>query len=120
MLLRENRLKNKKEINAAFKGGRAFAGNFLILKVKNSAADDLKVGFVVPQKVFRSAAQRNRIKRVLREAVRGKISQLKKGHHLLFLAKKEVQDKAFSDIASEVETLLRKAGLQKHVPQPIG
>lgn len=72
---KSSRLSGKKDIDHLFKAGKsAMAFPFRILKLESK--DSAKVLFSVPYRNFRRATDRNRVKRLMREAWR-------KNRHLL-------------------------------------
>ncbi|OGN06439.1 MAG: ribonuclease P protein component [Candidatus Yanofskybacteria bacterium RIFCSPHIGHO2_01_FULL_48_25b] len=64
-----NRLKDKKDFDAVFKKGKTVSGSFLFLKYLQNGKARPRFGFVVPLKVAPSAVGRNRIRRILAEAI---------------------------------------------------
>jgi ribonuclease P protein component len=70
---RHERLSKKKEIDTLFTSGKSFSG-FLIRCVyiakSNPAQPGLRVALSVPKKKIKQAVNRNRIKRLMREAWR--------------------------------------------------
>lgn len=111
MLPRENRLKRKNDFDKVVQGGSYVSERFLILKFQSNGLNLTRAGFVVSRKVSRKAVLRNKIKRRLREALRGELSRLKNGFDLVFFAKSAIEEKEFSDIQSVVKRLLQKAQL---------
>lgn len=63
-------LKNKKEINKLFESGKSVSGGLVFAKVLDSGSGFL---FAVSSKKFKRAVDRNRIKRLMRECVKGKV-----------------------------------------------
>ena len=111
MLPKENRLKKKKDFDRVSTGGRQVPGNFLILKFQSNDLALSRIGFVVSKKVSKKAVLRNKLKRRLREAVNSELARLRPGFDLVFFAKREIQEKEFSDIEQMVKHLLEKAKL---------
>jgi len=111
VLPKKNRLKKKKDFEEIIKKGSFFPGSSLSLKVLRTDLGELRIGFVVSQKISKSAVVRNRIKRRLREAVRSNLAQMKKGYDIIFFSKKGVEEKDFWEIKEEIEKLLKKAKL---------
>jgi ribonuclease P protein component len=70
MLLKENRLKKKKDFERVFSQGRNLKGDFLFFKTINNKLEDNRIGFIVSKKVSKKAVERNKIKRRLREILR--------------------------------------------------
>lgn len=71
-LKREEKLKSRKAIEKLFKDGKSFSNfPFRILWIFNEFSDSaLQTGFTVGSKHFKNAVDRNRIKRLMREAYR--------------------------------------------------
>ncbi len=98
------RLRLRKDILATLKQGRQKHSSYLILYFL--PADNLKVGFVVSQKVSKKAVERNRLKRRLREIIRREwLYRLMPGYYL-FVAKKGASELSFEDLKKEVSDLL--------------
>ena len=79
MLPKENRLKKNKDFKKVFKEGKGFKEDFLVLKKAKNNLKISRFGFVVSKTFFKKATLRNKIKRRLRESVRIKLNEIKKG-----------------------------------------
>jgi ribonuclease P protein component len=118
---RQERLKSAKAIAALFKGGQSFV-SYPIRVVWDIAPAHLlegsehrcQVAFAVPKRRFKTAVQRNRIKRQMREAFRLQKSLL---HDKLLTADKKVvillsyiaqEPLPFADISGGVAKMIRK------------
>jgi len=116
VLPRRYRLQNYQEIEKVKKEGKLYQISFfglLILKRTLSEAEGLptRFAFIVSKKLSKKAVQRNRAKRLLSEAVRGLLPKVKPGFDIIFLGKKSLIGKSFSEIQVEVEKVFRKSGL---------
>lgn len=113
MLPHQNRLLNKKDFEQLrFKGKRAQSDCFGLLFLPNQLSVS-RFGFVVSTKLSKKATRRNRVKRLLREAVRSCLPDVAPGVDVVFLGKKGLMDKDFLQIQDEVKQALHKAGLMK-------
>lgn len=125
MLHKQYRLKKKRDFEIAFENGRFVGGALATFKLWNVdpskypkrgySKDMLKIGFVVGKKVSLSAVKRNRLKRQMREVVRLLLREgrLRSGNFLIIMAKPEMLGKEYMDIATDIESLLRRAKLLK-------
>ena len=77
---KEEKLKSRKTIELLFKEGRSFS-NFpfrVLWKFNHDSPTPLQTGFAVSSKHFKKAVDRNRIKRLVREAYRLQKNELQK------------------------------------------
>jgi ribonuclease P protein component len=117
VLPKENRLSLKTEFARIRKNGRIFQGklfSLLVVDQKLTTNDQRpKFAFIISKKIHRRATRRNRARRLLTEAVRVFLAKVKPGVEGVFLGKKMIIGKDFSEIKSEVEEIFKKAGLFK-------
>jgi ribonuclease P protein component len=114
-LRKEHKLKSRKAIESLFSKGKSFT-NFpfrVCWQIVNEAAG-IKVGFTASSRNFKNATDRNRIKRLMREAYRLQKNELleniliqQKSLHLFFIfTGKEVP--TFELVADKMQSVLRK------------
>ncbi len=108
MLARANRLTNSRSFDVIYKKGECAAGKYLVLYVLGSKYSVIKVGFVVGKKVGGSVV-RNKVKRRLREAVKGYMPLMTKGYSYVFVARSKAAELDFEGIRDSVFGLLKKA-----------
>ncbi|MCP6718378.1 MAG: ribonuclease P protein component [Patescibacteria group bacterium] len=111
MLARLNRLKKKKDFEKVFKQGKGSKQDFLALKFDKNNLKNSRFGFVVSAKVSKKAVIRNKIKRRLRESVRLRLDNIKKGFDIVFVTFEKIKEKDFEQINSLVEKILKKSKL---------
>lgn len=115
MLPEKNRLKSQKEIDQLFKDGKAVRNSFLFLKYKENNLKNSRFAFSVGLKYSKKAVERNKMKRVLREATRSLLQDIKPGYdNALFLSQGIAPEKkklVLKDIENVIKKLLEKANL---------
>lgn len=92
--------------------GKSFAHPLVVLIMLVAEEPGLRVG-VAAGRSLGGAVQRNRAKRLLREAMRPEIPTLSSGHDLVFIARLPLLKAEFGDIKKAVTGLLRRANLYK-------
>lgn len=109
---KSEKLKSKSEIDLLFKKGKWISSGSVRLIVLKSNADfsNTKVGVSVSKKFFKSAVDRNRLKRLLREYYRHNKSLFvelfgEKASIMLFWVSRNMPDK-YQSIEQELNTLL--------------
>lgn len=110
MLKKANRLKKRYQFSYVYKAGEHYSGKSMVLYCTPSKTKDIKVGFAVTKKIG-YAFKRNLIKRRLREIVFKEIPNLKQQYNIIIVAKENIADFSFSELSSELQKLLVKAGL---------
>jgi len=114
MLARQNRLIGKRVFDRIKKKGnilqsKSFGVGFLERKDVNPP----RFGFVVSTKVSKRASHRNRIKRILRNAVRENLLKVKSGYDIIFLAKKSIEERSEDEIKKEVDDFFKNLEVYK-------
>lgn len=112
MVFSSQKLK-KREFKETVKKGIVLSGRFFILKISKINLNGNKFGFVVSKKISKKAVERNRMKRILREAARSNSDSIGVGGNIIFFAKKELFKKTFKEVDMEIKRLFKKAKLTK-------
>jgi ribonuclease P protein component len=68
---------------------------------------DKKFGWVISKKVSKKAVERNKIKRLLAEAVRRKLERLAEGTRMIFLVKRGAAGRKMADFENEINKLIK-------------
>jgi ribonuclease P protein component len=111
MLPLKNRLKKKKDFENVFTKGMTARSKYFFLRVLENGSPDTRMGFVVSKKVSKKAVERNRIKRLFREAIRLDLAKIKPGYDLVFIVLNNAKDKEFEEIREEISTTFKKCHL---------
>ncbi len=116
---RSERLKSRKLIGRVFEQGRKMNEGSLrvhyILDKSDTVDKELQVGVTVSSKTFRKATDRNRIKRMLREAWRLQKNELRElvksqGQLLVFIIYTGKEMPAFDRISEEIRSVISHLG----------
>lgn len=106
-LNKRNRLKKKRDFEDVFKKGRAVKGSFLFIKYRKNKLGVPRFGFVVSVKVARSAVERNKIRRILSETVRGIIDGLD-SHDIIVFVTNKITVMSREDIVGDFLGVIKK------------
>lgn len=104
---KNKRLKSKKDIETLLKSGNKIKDGALILIYNNLENSTTKIGVSVQKKLFKNAVDRNKIKRLMREAYRLNQDLLssENQYHLFFIyVGKEIE--AFDYFNKKIKQLL--------------
>ena len=105
MLSEQNRLSKKKDFEKVFKRGKGYRKDFLFLKTENNGLDFSRFGFIVSKKISNKAVVRNKIKKQLREIVRKKIPEIKKGIDAVIITMPGIESKSFQGIEKTIDEI---------------
>ncbi len=103
-------LRRGPEFQRAWESSRAWSHPLLILRVGANGTAKNRYGFVVGKKVGK-AVQRNRTKRLMREAVRHRQPSLAKGWDIILIARGRADEAEFKDIDAALGELFERAHL---------
>lgn len=120
MLKKENRIAKQKEFDEVREKGKMYQSPIFGLIIKNEgymgAADakamaaKKKFGFIISKKISKRAVDRNKIKRLLAEAVRKNLEKIPEGTRGIFLAKRAILGKKYEEIGREVKKIISEFG----------
>jgi ribonuclease P protein component len=117
---RAYRLRKPDQFQRVRRDGKTWGSPLLTLNAAGSRRRGTRCGFVVGKRVG-IAVDRNRARRRVREAVRIVYDRLAVGWDLVFIVRSNAAATVeFSQIQSEIEQLLRRAGVWRELPPPVG
>jgi ribonuclease P protein component len=117
---RRRRLSRSGEFERAYREGRSHASRYLVLYAfpRESGEETPRLGVSVGRKLG-GAVQRNRVKRLLREAFWANAGQLPAGHDFVIVARPDAgplaSEKGESGIAEALGAVLEESGLIRGV-----
>ena len=106
------RLKKNTEFKTVLSKGAYCADNRLVLYALPNARGENYFGVSVGKKLGKSV-KRNRVKRLIREAVRAQAALLRPGHDIVILARPGAAGEPFVKIERSLTKLLHRSGLYK-------
>ena len=111
MLQKQYRLKKRIAFSATYRTGKSFhKGGVTVFCGKEKKEGETKIGFVVSKKIHKRAVKRNRIKRLMREAVRLYIKNSAefdtKYMSLIFVASSRLLEKDYNYINKNIIELI--------------
>lgn len=110
---RRIRLRRNGDVRRVFEEGESWAHPLLVLIIRRSSGDTSRVGVTASRKVG-GAVERNRAKRLLREAARHLYPEYEdKGWDIMLVARPKLIDAKTSQVERGLASLLERAGLRR-------
>lgn len=104
------RLKSEADVQRVWQQGGTWTHPLIILRARANGLEQTRVAFVVSKKVG-NAVQRNRVKRLMREAVRGMFSKIAAGYDIVLVGRPPLVSAALDQVTAGLRALLTRAGL---------
>ena len=106
---RSARLLLSRDFKKVFDQKTNIVGKFMVIWRGDGAGENLRLGVVASKRTFRRAVDRNRAKRLLREAFRLNYSRFNANHDLVIIARRRILDASRQAVEREFVNLLRRA-----------
>jgi ribonuclease P protein component len=110
-LKRAVRLRNSGDFQRVRQQGRSVSSRLLILVWSPNDSGRTRIGFVVSKRIAKQAVERNRLKRLLGEAVRGYLPDILPGMDIVISARNATGAAPLSTLSNEIRILLQRAKL---------
>lgn len=107
---RRLRLRRSADFHQLWRRGQRWHHPLILLIVGPNDLEHSRFGFTVSRQ-YGKAADRNRMKRILREVVRSRLEQIESGWDCLFVARSLTNGATFSELNAAVSQLLKRSGL---------
>lgn len=120
MVAREFRLREEYDVRRVRNNGRAVASGPLVARVLANELDPPRNRYaVIAGKRCGKAVQRNRLKRLTREAIRHLHPRLTPGYDLVLICRGTVEEMpGLAEAEGALERIVRRAGLLNPAPVP--
>jgi ribonuclease P protein component len=110
---REVRLLRRREFERVYSAGRRYGCPLFSAFLVKAEERTSKIGFTAPRTLGR-AAQRNRIRRRLREAVRLNLPEVEPGWNIVFNPRRAVAEASFPRLEDQVRAFFRWLAAPRH------
>ena len=114
---RRQRLTGSKRFSQIHIEGNSAANRLLVIRYLANGSDLSRFGFLVNKRIG-NAAQRNKIRRRLREVVR--LTSVKAGWDALIIVRRGAGSANYQELKDATDNLLQRANLVEKPPQPAG
>lgn len=102
------RLRSSAQFERVRKEGRTWGSGLLVLNAAANADGVVRCGFITGKKIG-NAVRRNRARRLICEAIRLRLSFVKPGYDLVWIARAPIGGATFWDVLEAVDGLLKRS-----------
>jgi len=111
MLSQPNRLRKTNDFKRVFKNGKGVQSNEIFVKVRPNKEEGVRIGIIVSKKVAQKAVDRNRIRRILSEALRAHIHNIKQERDIVLVVRPGFNLRGVKDVEKTLSFLFKKLAL---------
>lgn len=114
VLSKPHRLQKSNDIQKVIKTGARARTAFLQASCIKTDRPVTRIAFIVPNRVIKKAAHRNKTKRRMREAARHLLPRLRPGFDLAIWGMQPIQEKTLAEIEQEMQQLFIRLNICAH------
>lgn len=112
MLPSAYRLKERSAFRRVYARGKSYVMDLVVVYVLPNKKEITRVGFSVSKKLGKSV-DRNRVKRLLREATRQFVPQIAMGYDVVIVARRKAAGAGYEKFLPAISRLFTKSGILK-------
>ena len=103
-------LRRKADFDAIGRHGKSRSGRLLVLRSLRTDGPGTRIGLSTPR-TLGGAVQRNRVRRRLRDLLRGQLGAMSSGWDLLLIARPEAGSATYAELREALRSLLERSGI---------
>ena len=107
---RQYRLRDKRRFQQVRRQGRSYKHRLIVLVLLPNKLSHSRFGFTASKRIG-NAVKRNRVRRLMREAVRLQWEDIAPGWDVVCIARQPIADATFQEVQAACQQLLSQAGL---------
>lgn len=107
-----------RQYREVFDAGRSVAGRYIVIWSRPAEGTAHRVGVVTSKRSLHTAVERNRARRLMREAFRLNHHTLRGGVDLILIARSRIVDVGGRAVADDFLAICRRVGLCRKEPGP--
>ena len=113
MFAKQYRLKTTNDFKGVFKKGRSVTKEGVLLRVRPTDGDHPRIGIIVSKKVAKKAVVRNRIRRILAEAIRPHLGHIRTNADVVVVVLPDFRAEKTRQVNKIIDALFKQAFLLK-------
>lgn len=106
------KLRNNRDFRKVYDKGKSISNRYLVMFYIKNGLEYNRVGFSTTKKLG-NAVNRNRVKRLIKEAFRLNKENMINGYDIVFLARVRATEANYKDIEKSIINLLKRSKLNK-------
>ena len=110
-LAASQRLTKSADFRVAFEQQNSYVGRFIVMLLRTADDASLRLGVIAGKRTLRRAVDRNRAKRLMREAYRLNRHQFSGVCDVVLIARRQIAKSSLTTVENDLLRLARKAGI---------
>lgn len=112
-------INRNRDFNRIYAKGKSYVTSKIVIYVQKNRDNETRIGITASKKIG-NAVQRNRAKRVIREACREMMLQIKPGYDIVLVARKRTVQVKSGEVKNALTKMLAEANILKEVNKKEG